>query len=179
MKPAAPASFAAGVLLLALAAGLVATPRPPPRPDLPEIPPFRAGERIALVFPEPETFPESGSFGLVQRARAAGAEVTVFPPGADLSAFAPDRIYQPFPGPDTPAGYHPDLWPRLPPAEEHSGNAWQLLVLTPEEQSVKNAAVLAAARAHRASGLDDPRGTREAALLARARRAEFYLPLVP
>ena len=49
-----------------------------------------------------------------------------------------------------------------------------MLVLTPAEQAVRNAAVLAAARALRASGADDAAGTREAALLSRARRAELY-----
>ena len=38
---------------------------------------------------------------------------------------------------------------------------------------------LAAARALRAGGADDSAGSREAALLARARRAELYLPLLP
>ena len=179
MKPVSAAAGAAGLLLLVLAAWLVPVPRPQPRPDLPEIPPFRPGERIALFIPDPENFPPADSFGLVQRARAAGAEVRVFAPGESPAEFAPDRLYQPFPWPTPPAGYHPDQWPALPPGERNSGNDWQLLVLTPAEQAVKNAAVLAAARALRAAGTDDPRGTREAGLLARARRAEIYLPLQP
>jgi len=171
--------LALGLCLLALAAWLVPVPRPLPRPGLPEIAPFAPRERIALFLPEPGTFPAPDSFGLVRRARAAGAEVRVFAPGDPLSSFAPTRIYQPFPGPDTPSGYHPDQWPALPPGEERSGNDWHLLVLSPEEQAAKNAAVLAAARAIGKSGADDPQGTREAAMLSRARRAEIYLPLSP
>ena len=168
-----------GLALLAAAAWMVPIPRSLPRPDLPEIAPFTAGERIALVVPDPENFPPPDGFGLIQRARAAGAEVRIFVPGESLAAFAPTRIYQPFPWPYAPTGYHPDQWPALPPGEKGSGNAWQMIVLTPEEQAAQNAAVLAAARALRASGADDPQGTREAALLSRARRAEIYLPLPP
>ena len=54
-----------------------------------------------------------------------------------------------------------------------------MLVLSPAEIAVKNAAVLAAARTLRAAGTDDSQGSLEAALLARARRAELYLPLSP
>ena len=179
MNPRAIASGIAAAGLLALAAWWVPSPRLRPRPDWPEIEPFSAGERVALVVPDPETFPSADGFGLVQRARAAGAEVRIFVPGESLAAFAPTRIYQPFPWPYAPTGYHPDQWPALPPGENGSGNAWQMIALTPEEQVVQNAAVLAAARALRASGADDPQGTREAALLSRARRAEIYLPLPP
>lgn len=168
-----------GLGLLALAAWLVPTPRPNPRPDLPEIAPFSADDRIALVIPDPENFPTFDRIGLVLRARAAGAAVRQFRPGDAMEKFAPSRIYQPFPWPDTPTGYHPDQWPTLPPGEKNSGNAWQMFVLTPEEMAIKNAAVLQAARALRASGTDDSQGSREAALLARARRSELYLPLVP
>ena len=160
--------LAAGLLLLALAAWRVPAPRLHPRPDLPEIPPFSAGERIALVLTDPATFPPPASFGLVQRARAAGAEVRVFAPGDSRADFDPDRLYQPCPGPDSPAGYHPDQWPAPP-----SGDGWQMIVLSPEETAVKNQAVLAAARAFRATG----DAAREAAMLSRARRAEIYLPL--
>ncbi len=52
-----------------------------------------------------------------------------------------------------------------------------MLVLAPEEQTVKNAAARAAARALGRSGTDDPAGSREAALLSQARRAELDLPL--
>ena len=179
MKSRSFALGTAGAVLLAWAAWLVPGPRPPPRPDLPEIAPFAAGERIALVVPEPETFPAPAGFALAQRARAAGAEVRAFVPGDDLAAFAPDRIFQPFPWPFAPTGYHPDRWPALPPGERESGNGWQMLVPTPAEIAARNAAVLAAARALRAAGADDKAGAREAALLSRARRAEIYLPLKP
>ena len=170
---------ASGLLLLAIAALWAACPWPRPRPDLPEIPPFAAGERIALVVPDPENFPPPDSFGLVQRAQAAQARIRFFAPGESLAEFAPDRIFQPFPWPFAPAGYHPDQWPVLPPGEKNSGNDWQMLVLTPQETAVRNQAVLAAARALGRSGTDDKPGTREAALLSRARRAEIYLPLQP
>jgi hypothetical protein len=179
MKPASIAQLLAGLLLLALAAWMVPTPRSNPRPELPEIAPFTTADRVALFIPDPENFPPADSFGLVQRARAAGAEVRIFAPGDSTAEFAPTRLYQPFPWPDTPTGYHPDQWPALPPGEKQSGNDWHMLVLTPEEIAVKNAAVLAAARAMRATGTDDPQGSREAALLARARRAELYIPLFP
>ena len=179
MKPVSAAAGIAGLLLLAAAAWLVPAPRPQPRPDLPEIPPFRPGERIALFIPDPENFPPANSFGLTQRARAAGAEVRVFAPGESRAEYAPDRCYQPSPRPGIPAGYHPDQWPHLPPGERNSDNDWQMLVLTPAEMAVRNAAILAAAHALRATGTDDARGTQEAALLSRARRAEIYLPLPP
>ena len=169
----------AGLALLAAAAWMVPVPRRVPPPDLPEIAPFAPGERIALVVSDPENRPPAEALGLVQRARAAGAEIRIFSPGTDLGEFAPDRIYAPAPGPDRPRGYHPDQWPALPPGENDPGHDWRMLVLSPEEQAVQNAAVLAAARARRASGADDPQGTREAALLSRARRAEIYLPLRP
>ena len=163
------AGLVAGLLLLAAAAWFVPSPRLRPRPDLPEIEPFSAGERIAVVLPDPENHPSPESFGLIQRARAAGAEVRIFAPGDSRADFAPDRLFQPGPGPGSPAGYHPDQWPAPPP-----GDGWQMLVLSPAETAVRNAAVLAAARSLRASGADDARGTREMALLARARRAEIY-----
>ena len=158
------------LLLLAAAAWFVPSPHLRPRPDLPEIEPFSAGERIAVVLPDPENHLSPESFGLIQRARAAGAEVRVFAPSDSRADFAPDRLYQPCPGPDSPAGYHPDQWPAPP-----SGDGWHMLVLTPEETAVKNHAVLAAARAFRATG----DAAREAAMLSRARRAEIYLPLSP
>ena len=49
-------------------------------------------------------------------------------------------------------------------------------VLTPAETAVRNAAVVAAARALRAAGAGE---AREIALLARAHRAEIYLPRIP
>ena len=182
MAPVKPSSIAlgiAGALLLGLAAALVPRPLPGPRPDLPEIPPFAPGERIALVLPAAGDFPPPAGFGLVQRARAAGAEVRVFVPNEPLGDYAPSRIYQPAPWPDLPAGYHPDRWPALPPGERNSGKPWQMLVLSEEEMAVKNAAVLAAAHALRAGGADTPQGAREANVLARARRAELVLPMLP
>lgn len=158
-----------GLALLAAAAGMIPTPRRAPRPDLPEIAPFAPGERIALVVSAPEIQPPAEALGLVQRARAAGAEVRVFAAATDFGDFAPDRSYRPFSGPYAPVGYHPDQWPVPPPGED-----CQMLVLTPEEQTVKNQAVLAAARALRAAGADAAAGTREAALLSHARRAEIY-----
>jgi hypothetical protein len=179
MKPKSAILLASGLLLLALAAWLVPTPRPNPRPDLPEIAPFSAGERIALFLPTPDEFPPPDTLALVRRARAAGAEVRVFTPGDSLAAYAPDRIYQPCLGPDTPNCYHPDQWPARPPGDTALGNDWQMLVLTPEEIAVKNTAVLVAARVLRDSGIADPQGARESALLSRARRAELYLALHP
>ena len=161
----------AGLALLVAAAWLVPVPRSLPRPDLPEIAPFAPGERIALVVSDPENRPPAEALGLVQRARAAGAEIRIFSPGTDLGEFAPDRIYAPAPGPDRPSGYHPDQWPISPP-----GADWQMLVLTPAETAVRNAAVVAAARALRAAGAGE---AREIALLARAHRAEIYLPRIP
>lgn len=169
MNPRAALLGTAGLALLAVAAWMVPVPRRVPRPDLPEIAPFAAGERIALVVSTPENQPLAESLGLVRRARAAGAEVRIFAAATDFGDFAPDRVYRPFFGPYLPRGYHPDQWPDPPPDE-----GWQMLVLTPAEQAVPNAAVLAAARALRASGADDDPGTREAALLSRARRAELY-----
>lgn len=165
---------AAGLGLLALAGALVPLPRPNARPALPEIVPFQAGERVALFLPDFGSFPAPDGLGLVQRARAAGAEVRAFAPGDSMEEFNPTRIYTPWPWPDSPTGYHPDQWPTPP-----SGDGWQMLVLTPEEQAVRNAAVLAAAKALRESSTDDLPGTRESALLARARRAELYRPFRP
>ena len=108
-----------------------------------------------------------------EAARAAGAEVRVFASGEAAAAYAPDRLFQSFPWPYAPGGYHPDQWPALPADEKNSGNAWQMLVLTPAEIAVQNQAVLAAAGVYRAAG----DVTREAAMLSRARRAEIYLPL--
>ena len=156
----------AGLALLVAAAWLVPVPRSLPRPDLPEIAPFAPGERIALVVSDPENRPPAEALGLVQRARAAGAEIRIFSPGTDLGEFAPDRIYAPAPGPDRPSGYHPDQWPISPP-----GADWQMLELTPAETAVRNAAVVAAARDLRAAGASE---AREIVLLARARRAEIY-----
>ena len=73
----------------------------------------------------------------------------------------------------------PVVGPVLPAGANQPGTAWHMLVLSPEEIAIKNAAVLAAARALRATGTDDAQGSREAALLARARRAELYIPLLP
>ena len=159
----------AGLALLAAAAWLVPVPRRVPRPDLPEIAPFAAGERIALVVSDPESRPPAEALGLVQRARAAGAEIRTFASPTKFGDFGPDRIYVPAPGLDRPRGYHPDQWPTLPP-----GDSWQMLVLTPAETAVRNAAVVAAARDLRTAGADDAAGNREAALLSRARRAELY-----
>ena len=166
MKPRAFLLASAGLALLATAVWMVPVPRRAPRPDCPEIAPFAAGEHIALVIPDPENHPPAEAFGLVQRARAAGAEVRLFAAETDVGDFAPDRIYLPAPGPDRPRGYHPDQWPAPPP-----GDDGQMLVLTPAETAVRNAAVLAAARDLRAAGAGE---AREIALLSRARRAEFY-----
>ena len=173
------AAAATGLLLLALAAWLVPSPRLNPRPDLPEIAPFSAADRVALFIPDPASFPPADSLGLVQRARDAGAAVRVFALGAPTGDFAPTRLLQPFSGPDTPTGYHPDQWPALPASVNPPGTGWHMLVLSPDEIAIKNQAVLAAARALRATGTDDSHGSREAALLARARRAELYIPLLP
>lgn len=171
--------WTAGLLLLAIAAWLAAFPRPNPRPDLPEIAPFAAGDRIALFLPDPGVFPPPGSFGLVQRARAAGAEVRVFASGDSADGFGPTRIYRVHGAPDLPAGYHPDQWPRPPAKGNDFGQDWQMLVLTPAEIAVKQQAVLASAGVLRDSGTDDPTGSRELAILSRARRAEVYYPLTP
>lgn len=161
----------AGLALLAAAVWRVPVPQRLPRPELPEIAPFVAGERIALVVSDPESQPPAEALGLVQRARAAGADVRICASENDLGGFAPDRIYLPAPGPDRPRGYHPDQWPAPPP-----GDDGQMLVLTPAETAVRNAAVLAAARDLRAAGAGE---AREIALLSRARRAEIYLPQMP
>lgn len=164
------AGLVVGLFLLAAAAWLVPAPRLRPRPDLPEIAPFSAGERIAFVVSDPENGPPAETLGLVQRVRAAGAEIRMFASQKEFGEFSPDRIYAPAPGPDLPTGYHPDQWPALTPDEKNSGNDWQMLILTPAEITVKNQAVLAAARAFRAAG----DAAREADLLSRARRAEIY-----
>ena len=161
----------AGLALLAAAAGLVPVPRRVPRPDLPEIAPFAAGERIALVVSDPEGQPPAEALGLVQRARAAGAEIRAFATPKEFGDFAPDRIYALAPAPDRPRGYHPDQWPVPPP-----GAGWQMLVLTPAETAIRNAAVVAATRDLRAT---DAGEAREIALLSRARRAEIYVPMLP
>ena len=156
----------AGLALLAAAAWMVPIPRSLPRPNLPGIAPFAAGERIALVVSDPGSQPPAEALGLVQRARATGAEVQIFASPTEFGEFAPDRIYAPAPGPDRPSGYHPDQWPVPPP-----GDGGQMLVLAPAETAVRNAAVLAAARELRAAGAGE---AREIALLSRARRAEIY-----
>jgi len=169
--------FATGLLLLAIAGAVVFFPLPAACPDLPELPPFSSGDRIAMFLPAPNEVPPVEALGLVQRARAAGADIRVFAPGDSIKDFDPTRMVQPAPWPNTPTGYHPDQWPTLPASEAGSGNDWHLLVLTPEEQAVQYAAVLEAAHVIRDSGTDDIQGTREAALLSRARRAEIWLPL--
>lgn len=98
---------------------------------------------------------------------------------AELGFFAPARAYQLFSGPDAPTGYHPDQWPTRPPEINPSGGDWQILVLTPVEIAIKNQAVLGAVQTLRDGGTDDAQGTRETVLLARARRAEWLLPLIP
>ncbi len=170
MNPRSIAFLTAGLALLLLAALQIPSPRLSPRPDLPEIPPFAPGERIALLLPDPDTFPPPENLALVQRARAAGAQVHIFAPGESPADFFPTRLYRANPRPYDPPGYHPDQWPAPP-----SGDGWQMIVLSPEETAVKNQAVLAAARAFRATG----DAAREAAMLSRARRAEIYLPLSP
>lgn len=174
MKPSSIVLLVAGLALLTLAGWMATFPRPNPQPDLPELAPFRPGERIALVLQDPTAFPPKESLGLVQRASRAGAEVRVFPAGDDFTGFDPHRAFQTAPWPENPAGYHPDQWPVLPPAETAGG--W-LLILSPAEISIKNAAVLEAARLIRESGTDNARGTRELQMLSRARRAEIYLPV--
>ena len=174
MKPRSIASLAAGLCLLALAAAQIPRPRANPHPALPEIPPFSSRDRIALVCQAPEDMAPLAGVALLHRAHAAGADVRTFAPGVPFGDFSPTRLYQTAPFPDTPTGYHPDQWP-LPPPENAS--PWLMLTLTPEETTAKNAAVLAAAHALRDSGTDDTPGTREAALLALARRAELYRPL--
>ena len=177
MKPSSAIPLAAGLLLLGVAVWWVPQPRSNPRPNLPEIAPFTSRDRLALVLPNRTEFPPADCLGLVQRARAAGAEICVFAPGDPTEAFAPTQTYQPSSDPGAPTGYHPDQWPALPPSEKGSENGWQMLVLTPAEMTRKNAAILQAARALRRGGSDDSQGTREAALLAHARRAELYRPL--
>ncbi len=173
MKPHSIALALTGTALLALAGWMATFPRPNPRPDRPEIAPFQPGERIALVLDDATAFPPAESLGLIQRARAAGADVRVFSNQADFPAFQPDRAFQPAPWPESPTGYHPDQWPVVPPAETTPGH---MLPLSPAEIAAKNAAVIEAAREVRESGTDDARGTRELRILSRARRAEIYLP---
>ena len=174
MKPRSIASLAAGLCLLALAAGLVPLPRAHPHPSRPEMPPILPGDRIALFCQTPKDATPLDGFGLIHRVRAVGAEVRTFSPGSPLGDFSPTRLYQSAPFPGTPTGYHPDQWP-LPPPDDTG--PWLMLTLTPEETNAKNAAVLAAAHALRDSGTDDAQGTREAALLSLVRRAELYRPL--
>jgi hypothetical protein len=179
MNPRSLILFMTGLLLLGLAGAVVFFPLPAACPDLPEIAPFSPQDRLALFLPEPEALPPPEALGLVQRARAAGAEVRFFAPSESIDEFNPTRQLQPAPWPNSPTGYHPDQWPTLPATETGSSNDWHLLILTPEEQAVKNAAIVDAAHALRDSGTDDAPGTREAALLSRARRAELFLPLIP
>jgi|GEM_PF-641819 len=166
-----------GLLLLVLAGGVVFFPLPAACPELPELPPLTSQDRLAIFIPVPEEVPPFDALGLVQRARSIGAEIRVFSPGDSIEALNPTKLFQPAPWPNTPTGLHPDQWPTLPDAEAGSGNDWHLLILTPEEQAIKNAAIVAAAHAIRDSHTDDTPGTREAALLSRARRAEIWLPL--
>ncbi|HOE37847.1 MAG TPA: hypothetical protein PLT12_10120 [Kiritimatiellia bacterium] len=165
----------AGLGLLVVAGLMVPWPRPNPRPALPELPPFAAGERVALLWDAPELPPDV--LALVQRAHAAGAIVRVAGPQESLADFAPTRCYRPAPWPEQPTGFHPDQWPHIPRGADTNG--LQMLVLTPAELAAKNTAVLAAARRFHATGTDDAAGTREARLLAHARRAELYLLLPP
>jgi hypothetical protein len=95
------ALFCAGLGLLALAGWMATFPRPNPRPDLPEFAPFQPGERIALVLGDAAAFPPADSLGLVQRARAAGAEVRVFSVQADFAGFQPNRAFRPAPWPES------------------------------------------------------------------------------
>ncbi|NLG36053.1 MAG: hypothetical protein GX548_11930 [Lentisphaerae bacterium] len=164
-----------GLGLLALAVWLVPVPRLHPRPDLPEMEPFVPGETVVLRLSDPESFPDPESLGLVQRARAAGAGVRILRPGESMDS-ASVRAYQPAPGPESPAGYHPDQWPSLSYGSSIDRESARLLVLTAEETAVRNAAVIAKARQVRESGTDDGKGTRELRILSRARRGEIYLP---
>ena len=174
MKPRSIASLATGLCLLALAAGQVCQPRLNPHPQLPKMPPFSSTDRIALFCQTPPHWAPLDSFGLLHRAHAAGAEVRTFALGDPLGEFAPTRIYRSAPFPHSPTGYHPDQWPLL-----HSDDTapWLMLTLTPEEITAKNTAILNAAHTLRDSNTDTPQGTREAALLSLARRAEIYQPL--
>ena len=79
----------AGLGLLVVAGLMVPWPRPNPRPALPELPPFAAGERVALLWDTPELPPDA--LALVQRAHAAGAIVRVAGPQESLADFAPAR----------------------------------------------------------------------------------------
>jgi hypothetical protein len=164
----------AGLGLLALAGWMATFPRPNPRPDLPKIAPFQPGERIALIMENPVTFPPADSLGLVQRARAAGADVRVFSAQQDCSDYEPHRVFQPAPWSESPTGYHPDQWPIVRSADSSDGSPWQILTLDSNENMAKNAAVVEAARVDRESGADDARGTLELQVLSRARRAELY-----
>ena len=177
MNPRSIVLFATGLLLLALAGAVVFFPLPAACPDLPKLPPLNPGDRIALFMPVPEEVPPVEALGLAQRSRAAGADIRVFRPGESTTEFAPTRWLQPAPWPNTPTGFHPDQWPTLPATEAESSNDWHLLILLPKEQAVKNAAIVDAAHVLRDSETDDAPGTREAALLSRARRAEIWLPL--
>ena len=176
MSPHRLALGIAGLGLLALAAALVPRPRPNPRPDLPEIPPFAPGERIALVLAEPRPGPAAETLGLVQRARAAGADLRIFRANEAWTDFAPARVFQPASWPETPPGYHPDQWPAYPAQAEKNFPA-QMLVLTAPERKTRNTAVLAAARRLQAAETDDIQGSMEAAVLAESRRSEIYILL--
>lgn len=176
MSPHRLALGIAGLGLLALAAALVPRPRPNPRPDLPEIPPFAPGERIALVLAEPRPEPAAETLGLVQRARAAGADLRIFRANEAWTDFAPARVFQPASWPETPPGYHPDQWPAYPAQAEKKFPA-QMLVLTAPERKTRNTAVLAAARRIQAAETDDIQGSMEAAVLAESRRSEIYILL--
>ncbi len=168
-------SGVAGLSLLVVAGLMVPWPRPNPRPALPAMAAFTAGERVALLAEDPTLPPEL--LALTQRARAADAVVRVVMPHESLADFAPTRLYRAAPWPEQPTGFHPDQWPYVPP--DAATNDLVMLVLTPAEQAAKNAAVLAAARQFQTTGADDAAGTREARLLAHARRAEIYCALPP
>ena len=171
MKPSSLLLAAAGTALLALAAWQIPSPRPTPRPNLPEIGPFSPGEPVAVVLPPaPFPFPPE-ELALVRRARAAGAAVQILSPETAPSPALPRRAYSIPSHPESPAGFHPDQWPSVPAA----GNP-QMLVLSPEETAAKTAAVLAAAQRVRDSRAD-PRGLLELPILSLARRAEIYLPV--
>ena len=70
MKPRAFLLASAGLALLAAAVWMVPLPRRVPRPAAPEIAPFAAGERIALVVPDPANHPPAAALGEPRRMTA-------------------------------------------------------------------------------------------------------------